>query len=453
MASLKPGMHAREPDKTTASEEAALWEACGGLELTGWPEQPIYPDFPLAGRMSWLLAQLAQISPDVPSLRELISARAILGRRDGLVITRRGRVSAGGSCRLLACEDGWVALNLPREEDFELVPAFLAGLEQNRRGTLGAGNNAGITGAWADAGASEDRDDAGALDREAIWQVVAQSLSRTPGAFARQWGSELGLAIGLLPAGFENRQRPSLGDQEPPKPFRVHYYPANLGGQPCPSQLGARAPLVVDLSSLWAGPLCAMLLRRAGMDVVNVESLQRPDPTKHISPSFFNWLREGQTTVVLDFSTNKGRQELSAILQAADLVIESSRPRALQQLGIDANASLASRPGKIWVSITAHGRGKGASRIGLGDDAAVEGGLVAWDSAANPVFCADAIADPASGLVTALAALWIRDELSALPQPQRSALVEVSMAQVARYLATESYFPDDKAPICDVGVT
>ena len=38
--------------------------------------------------------------------------------------------------------------------------------------------------------------------------------------------------------------------------------------------------------------------------------------------------------------------------------------------------------------------------VGFGDDAAVAGGLVAWDDA-GPVFCADAVADPATGLVGA----------------------------------------------------
>lgn len=35
-------------------------------------------------------------------------------------------------------------------------------------------------------------------------------------------------------------------------------------------------PLVIDFSSLWAGPLCAHLLGRCGADVVKVESLDRP---------------------------------------------------------------------------------------------------------------------------------------------------------------------------------
>ena len=38
---------------------------------------------------------------------------------------------------------------------------------------------------------------------------------------------------------------------------------------------------MVDLSSLWAGPLCGQLLAAAGADVVKVESLARPDGARH----------------------------------------------------------------------------------------------------------------------------------------------------------------------------
>ena len=46
-------------------------------------------------------------------------------------------------------------------------------------------------------------------------------------------------------------------------------------------QLFTAGPLrVVDLSSLWAGPLCGALLARAGCDVVKVESVARPGAAK-----------------------------------------------------------------------------------------------------------------------------------------------------------------------------
>ena len=59
----------------------------------------------------------------------------------------------------------------------------------------------------------------------------------------------------------------------------------------------------------------------------------------------------------------------------------------------------------MWISITGYGRSDAAGeRVGFGDDAAVAGGLVVWD-AEGPCFCADAVADPTTGLVAAAAAL------------------------------------------------
>ena len=51
--------------------------------------------------------------------------------------------------------------------------------------------------------------------------------------------------------------------------------PSRLG-EAAPAPLGTRRR-VVDLSSLWAGPLAGQLLAAAGMDVVKVESTKRPD--------------------------------------------------------------------------------------------------------------------------------------------------------------------------------
>ena len=90
-------------------------------------------------------------------------------------------------------------------------------------------------------------------------------------------------------------------------------------------------------------------------------------------------------------------------MDRADIVIEASRPRALAQLGIDAPDWVARGAGRVWVSITGHGRdGDGATRVAFGDDAAVAGGLVVWEGG-QPRFCADAVADPLTGVAAAAA--------------------------------------------------
>ena len=46
----------------------------------------------------------------------------------------------------------------------------------------------------------------------------------------------------------------------------------------------AAPPRIVDLSALWAGPLCAHLLQLAGASVVKLESTRRPDGARFGAP-------------------------------------------------------------------------------------------------------------------------------------------------------------------------
>ena len=172
---------------------------------------------------------------------------------------------------------------------------------------------------------------------------------------------------------------------------------------PAPPTATLRGVRVLDLSSLWAGPLCGQLLALAGMDVIKVESARRPDGARHGPARFFDLLNAPKASVSLDLDTRTGLDALHALVGAADVVIESSRPRALAQLGVDVGAITSVGRVRVWLSITAHGRRSPHDmRAGFGDDAAVAGGLVAVDGGL-PLFCADAIADPATGLLAATA--------------------------------------------------
>lgn len=131
----------------------------------------------------------------------------------------------------------------------------------------------------------------------------------------------------------------------------------------------------------------------------------RPDGARRGAPQFFDLLNAGKRSVALDLTDDAGRALLGSLLEQADVVIEASRPRALAQLGIDARRLVTEAAPRVWVAITAHGSLEpGRDRVGFGDDAAVSGGLVAWDGV-EPCFCADAVADPATGLVAAAAVL------------------------------------------------
>ncbi|HVX53745.1 CoA transferase, partial [Nocardioides sp.] len=193
---------------------------------------------------------------------------------------------------------------------------------------------------------------------------------------------------------------------------------APLTPSPLPAGL-----LVVDLSALWAGPLCGHLLGLLGAQVVIVESTRRPDPTRSVAPAFHRLLRAGATHVTVDLDTAAGLAELADLLSGADIVIESTRPRALHQLGIHPADVVAVAKACSWISITAYGRAH--NRVGYGDDVAAAAGLLGTGS----VFAGDALADPLTGVHAAVTAL-------ASAVAGRCAVHDVAMYDVARAART-----------------
>jgi hypothetical protein len=326
------------------------------MALTGPPDGPprLAPG-PLASCAHGAFRALRAVAGD-GSASDL-DAPALLGERAALLgLTRHGTVSAGGSCRLLRAADGWVAVSLTRPDDLALLPAWL--------------------------GEGERRDP---------WDFVAARAAAAPSAELVERARRLGLAAAAA----------SAPDPSPPPWLRVA-----ARGQRA-AQRRAR-PLVVDLSSLWAGPLCTHLLALAGARVVKVESVRRPDGTRSGPRPFFDLLHAEKESVALDFGTEGGRSALRELVQRADIVVESSRPRALAQLGVDAESLVENVPGLTWVSITGYGRAEPEGAwAAYGDDAGAAAGLAVATGLPGgpPMFCGDAIPDPLTGLHAAVAAL------------------------------------------------
>jgi crotonobetainyl-CoA:carnitine CoA-transferase CaiB-like acyl-CoA transferase len=196
----------------------------------------------------------------------------------------------------------------------------------------------------------------------------------------------------------------------------------------------------VDLSALWAGPLVASLLGRGGARVVKVESADRPDGARRGDAAHYRSLNGGKASVVLDLSSTAGRRRLAGLVDRADVVVTASRPRALDQLGLDPGSARSDGAPRVWLSVSGYGTGPGsADRVAFGDDAAAAGGLVVWDGA-GPCFCADAVADPATGLAATAAVL-------AELERGGDAWLEASMADVAAGLTAGGGDGDGAGPV------
>lgn len=350
------GQRPLRPLDLAEEHPAIAWARSGLMSLTGTRDGlPQMCPAPLAACANGALAALAALAPD-DSLAGLSGAQLLAERAAITGHSRNGAASPGGSCRLLEAADGNLALNLAREDDWGLLPAWL---EQE------------VAATW-DAVACAVRD-------RATDELVAR-------------GREIGLAVAV-----DQLTTDDCGS--------APWARRNRGHGPLPR--GRPRPRVVDLSSLWAGPLCGQLLRLAGAEVIKVESTARPDGARQGPRPFFDLLNAGKASVALDFGSAGGRRPLNELLDSADIVIEASRPRALRQLGIDAGQRVAQRPGLVWLSITGHGRDPVRENwIAYGDDAGVAAGLSAImrEATGQELIVGDAIADPLTGVHAALAA-------------------------------------------------
>ncbi|MCH2171457.1 CoA transferase [Myxococcota bacterium] len=324
-----------------------------------------------------------------------LDGAALLGERAALTgLTRRGRVSPGGGCRLLKVADGWLALGLPREDDWSCLPAWLADELGELPPVL----------------SGEDR----------RWDALAGRVSQRSCAELLERARLLGLPAARV---------------RPPEAGPVDWLRWTSG----PPRFGVRErPLrVIDLSSLWAGPLCTQLLRLAGARVIKLESRTRPDGARRGAPAFFELLNGGKESVALDFGDASDLAALRALIDSADVVVESARPRALRQLGVAAEAFAGTGRGRLWLSITGYGRREPKGGwVALGDDAAVDAGM-SWpeNPDVSPVFFGDALADPLTGLHAAVAVL-------ACVRAGRGGLLDVNLRDVvAHALAFEPEHP------------
>jgi hypothetical protein len=317
------------------------WRSSGLRDLTGPAgREPLDEPAAVADRLADLASTVRHLGGPCVDGPALAVERAHL---QGL--TRQGRTSCGGACHLVATTDGWLAVNLPRPSDVELVPAWL----------------------------QDDTPD---------WQAA---VSRRRTAELVERATLLGLPVA---APGECAARPLLR--------RPHTFSARSGPSGGPHR--DENVKVVDLTAMWAGPLCARLLGMAGAEVVKVEDPRRPDAARLGAPELFRRLHDGHRVVRAPIDST----EVRVLVLGADVVLESARPRALPQAGLERD-TIAAETGCVWVSITGHGL-DGGDRAAFGDDAAVAGGLVGLLDD-GPVFCADALADPVTGLYATIGAL------------------------------------------------
>ncbi len=175
---------------------------------------------------------------------------------------------------------------------------------------------------------------------------------------------------------------------------------------------------VLDVATLFAGPLAATLLGDHGAEVIKIEH-PRGDPSRTHGAQrdgvglWWKMLGRNKKSVTLVLSTPEGQELFRALAADADVVIENFRPGTLERWGLGPDVLHAINPGLVLARVTGFGQvGPYRNRPGFGTLAEAMSGFAAVTGEPDgpptlpPFGLADGVAAIATafGIMTALRA-------------------------------------------------
>ncbi len=192
---------------------------------------------------------------------------------------------------------------------------------------------------------------------------------------------------------------------------------------------------VLELATLFAGPMAGAFLGDFGADVVKIEHPRKPDPARGHGPSkngvglWGKVLGRNKRTMTLDLSTQEGAAVLRRLAEQADVVIENFRPGTLERWGLGYEALSANNPGLVLARVTGFGQtGPYARRPGFGTLAEAMSGFAAYTGEPDgpPTLPPFGLADGITGLATAYAVMVA---LAARQQTGRGQVIDLAIIE------------------------
>lgn len=143
--------------------------------------------------------------------------------------------------------------------------------------------------------------------------------------------------------------------------------PVPVGQAPAhPALHGIR---VLDLTWVLAGPYCTKVLADHGADVIKVESMGRPDPTRfapfmhlsrgpHTDPNtngYFNEVNRNKRSIALDTRSEDGIAVLRELIAHSDVLVENFSSTVMRKLGLGYEELCRINPDLVYVSMSGMG--------------------------------------------------------------------------------------------------
>jgi crotonobetainyl-CoA:carnitine CoA-transferase CaiB-like acyl-CoA transferase len=184
---------------------------------------------------------------------------------------------------------------------------------------------------------------------------------------------------------------------------------------------------IIDLTQVWAGPLCTRLLADFGAEVIKIESIQHPDRMRYLHPpkqgdddkafnrgGYFHQFNRNKFCITLDLRRPAGKEVFLKLVKKSDVVVENYALRVQQNLGITYPELRKVKADLIMLSM--HGYGSsGPYKNGPAFGSTIEAmagmkSLLGYGDGV-PIYAGACIGDPVSGFygaVSILAALASR---------------------------------------------
>lgn len=127
----------------------------------------------------------------------------------------------------------------------------------------------------------------------------------------------------------------------------------------------SRKPLhgvrILDFTQVLAGPICTQYLGDLGAEIIKVEpcggdDTRRWPPYREGHSTLFLGVNRNKQSLAVDLKSDEGRKIVDALVETADVVIESFATGVAERLGIGYERLNAIRPALIYCSVSGYGR-------------------------------------------------------------------------------------------------
>ncbi|QIL83306.1 CoA transferase [Diaphorobacter sp. HDW4A] len=179
---------------------------------------------------------------------------------------------------------------------------------------------------------------------------------------------------------------------------------------------------VLDLSRVFAGPLCGQVLADYGAEVIKVEHPGRGDDTRDwgmrigkTETTYYNSMNRNKRSVTLDLQTPEAIAIVHDLLRQSDVVIHNFKSGGAEKLGLGYEQLKAIKPDVVYVAVAGYdSSGPEAQRPGYDLVIQGEAGLMALNGEKEqpPLKFGVAVVDLMTGMAAAqavLAALFKRE--------------------------------------------